>query len=189
MMDTAAGPIPGFDPALMDAAAEVAFTRGKDALKELLDLAQVVAAGDQVLVVGRAEDQAGGAGRAALIDRHQALGQGMAGTSQARFLHRQLGAGALHLAAQLGGALLAFGQQAAEPFLMGCCSVGFTLGGRVLGLAFAQTGGDRARFAAGGGELGFEGARIGGAGTWRDRERNQQRAERHRCADGREILS
>ncbi|HEV7525459.1 MAG TPA: alpha/beta hydrolase [Acidimicrobiia bacterium] len=42
MMDTSAGPIPGFDPALMDAAAEVAFTRGKDALKELLDLAQVL---------------------------------------------------------------------------------------------------------------------------------------------------
>jgi 3-oxoadipate enol-lactonase len=42
MMDTAAGPIPGFDPTLMDAAAEVAFTRGKDALKELLDLAQVL---------------------------------------------------------------------------------------------------------------------------------------------------
>jgi 3-oxoadipate enol-lactonase len=42
MMDTSAGPIPGFDPALMDAAAEVAFSRGKDALKELLDLAQVL---------------------------------------------------------------------------------------------------------------------------------------------------
>ncbi len=42
MMDTSAGPIPGFDPALMDAAAEIAFTRGKDALKELLDLAQVL---------------------------------------------------------------------------------------------------------------------------------------------------
>ena len=42
MMDTSAGPIPGFDPALMDAAAEVAFTRGKAALKELLDLASVL---------------------------------------------------------------------------------------------------------------------------------------------------
>jgi 3-oxoadipate enol-lactonase len=42
MMDTSARPIPGFDPTLMDAAAEVAFTRGKDALKELLDLAQVL---------------------------------------------------------------------------------------------------------------------------------------------------
>lgn len=42
MMDTSAGPIPGFDPSLMDAAAEVAFTRGKEALKELLDLAQVL---------------------------------------------------------------------------------------------------------------------------------------------------
>ncbi len=42
MMDTSAGPIPGFDPGLMDAAAEVAFTRGKDALKELLDLAEVL---------------------------------------------------------------------------------------------------------------------------------------------------
>jgi pimeloyl-ACP methyl ester carboxylesterase len=42
MMDTSTGPVHGFDPALMDAAAEVAFTRGKDALKELLDLAQVL---------------------------------------------------------------------------------------------------------------------------------------------------
>lgn len=42
MMDTAAGPIPGFDPELMEAAAEVGFTRGKDALKELLDLAPVL---------------------------------------------------------------------------------------------------------------------------------------------------
>src|SRR5262249_1638429 len=35
MMDTAAGPIPGFDPALMDTAAEIALTQGKAALKEL----------------------------------------------------------------------------------------------------------------------------------------------------------
>jgi pimeloyl-ACP methyl ester carboxylesterase len=42
MMDTSPGPIPGFDPALMDAAAEVAFTRGKDALKELLDMVSVL---------------------------------------------------------------------------------------------------------------------------------------------------
>jgi 3-oxoadipate enol-lactonase len=42
MMDTTAGPIPGFDPSLMDMAAEVAFTRGKDALKELLDMVPVL---------------------------------------------------------------------------------------------------------------------------------------------------
>jgi 3-oxoadipate enol-lactonase len=42
MMDTSPGPIPGFDPSLMEAAAEVAFTRGKAALKELLDLAEVL---------------------------------------------------------------------------------------------------------------------------------------------------
>jgi 3-oxoadipate enol-lactonase len=42
MMDTTAGPIPGFDPTLMDLAAEVAFDRGKDALKELLDLVPVL---------------------------------------------------------------------------------------------------------------------------------------------------
>jgi 3-oxoadipate enol-lactonase len=42
MMDTAPGPIPGFDPALMDAAAEVAFTNGKAALKELLDMVSVL---------------------------------------------------------------------------------------------------------------------------------------------------
>jgi pimeloyl-ACP methyl ester carboxylesterase len=39
MMDTCTGPIPGFDPALMEAAAEVGFTRGKDALLELLEMA------------------------------------------------------------------------------------------------------------------------------------------------------
>jgi 3-oxoadipate enol-lactonase len=42
MMDTSAGPVPGFDPALMEAAAEVALTRGKAALKELLDMAPVL---------------------------------------------------------------------------------------------------------------------------------------------------
>lgn len=42
MMDTSAGPIPGFDPELMDAAAEVALTRGKAALKELLDMAKAL---------------------------------------------------------------------------------------------------------------------------------------------------
>lgn len=42
MMDTSPGPIPGFDPALMDAAAEVAFDRGKAALKELLDMVAVL---------------------------------------------------------------------------------------------------------------------------------------------------
>lgn len=38
LMDTAPGPIPGFLPELMDAAAQVALDQGKDALKELLDL-------------------------------------------------------------------------------------------------------------------------------------------------------
>jgi 3-oxoadipate enol-lactonase len=42
LMDTCAAPIPNFDPELMEAAAEVAFTRGKAALKELLDLAPVL---------------------------------------------------------------------------------------------------------------------------------------------------
>jgi pimeloyl-ACP methyl ester carboxylesterase len=42
MMDTCAGPIPGYDASLMDAAAEVALTRGKHALKELLDMAAVL---------------------------------------------------------------------------------------------------------------------------------------------------
>ncbi len=37
MMDTSAGPVPGFDPALMDIACDVALTQGKVALKELLD--------------------------------------------------------------------------------------------------------------------------------------------------------
>src|SRR3954447_3824956 len=39
MMDTTAGPIPGFDPQLIELAADVAFTGGKTALKELLDMA------------------------------------------------------------------------------------------------------------------------------------------------------
>jgi pimeloyl-ACP methyl ester carboxylesterase len=42
MMDTSAGPIPGFDPELMHLGAEVALTQGKTALKELLDLAPVL---------------------------------------------------------------------------------------------------------------------------------------------------
>jgi pimeloyl-ACP methyl ester carboxylesterase len=37
MMDTSAGPVPGFDPALMDIAVDVALDQGKAALKELLD--------------------------------------------------------------------------------------------------------------------------------------------------------
>ena len=37
MMDTSAGPVPGFDPALMDIACDVALNQGKAALKELLD--------------------------------------------------------------------------------------------------------------------------------------------------------
>jgi len=37
MMDTSAGPVPGFDPALMDIACDVALNQGKATLKELLD--------------------------------------------------------------------------------------------------------------------------------------------------------
>jgi 3-oxoadipate enol-lactonase len=37
MMDTSAGPIPGFDAALMDIGVDVALTQGKQALKELMD--------------------------------------------------------------------------------------------------------------------------------------------------------
>jgi len=39
MMDTTPGPIPGFDPSLLDTAAQFALDNGKDALKELLDSA------------------------------------------------------------------------------------------------------------------------------------------------------
>jgi pimeloyl-ACP methyl ester carboxylesterase len=42
MMDSTAGPIPSFDPELMEIAADVAFTRGKAALKELLDMVPVL---------------------------------------------------------------------------------------------------------------------------------------------------
>ena len=37
MMDSAAGPVPGFDPELTDIASDVALNQGKAALKELLD--------------------------------------------------------------------------------------------------------------------------------------------------------
>src|SRR4029079_5155050 len=40
MMDTSAGPIPGFDPSLMDIGCDVALTEGKQALKDLLDMAR-----------------------------------------------------------------------------------------------------------------------------------------------------
>src|SRR4029079_10145503 len=40
MMDTSAGPVPGFDPALMDIACDVALNEGKQALKDLLDMAR-----------------------------------------------------------------------------------------------------------------------------------------------------
>jgi pimeloyl-ACP methyl ester carboxylesterase len=39
LMDTSPGPVPQFDAALMDAAADIAFTQGKAALKEALDAA------------------------------------------------------------------------------------------------------------------------------------------------------
>jgi pimeloyl-ACP methyl ester carboxylesterase len=39
LMDTAPGPVPSFDIELMEVAADVALTQGKDALEELLDLA------------------------------------------------------------------------------------------------------------------------------------------------------
>jgi 3-oxoadipate enol-lactonase len=42
MMDTSAGPVPGFDPALIDIACDVALTQGKQALKELLDMASAL---------------------------------------------------------------------------------------------------------------------------------------------------
>ena len=42
MMDTSAGPIPGFDPSLMDIACDVALTEGKQALKDLLDMASAL---------------------------------------------------------------------------------------------------------------------------------------------------
>jgi 3-oxoadipate enol-lactonase len=42
MMDTSAGPIPGFDPSLIDIACDVALTQGKQALKDLLDFASAL---------------------------------------------------------------------------------------------------------------------------------------------------
>jgi 3-oxoadipate enol-lactonase len=42
MMDTSAGPVPGFDPALVDIAVDVALNQGKQALKDLMDMASVL---------------------------------------------------------------------------------------------------------------------------------------------------
>ena len=42
MMDTSAGPIPGFDPELVDIGCQVALDDGKQALKELLDMFSVL---------------------------------------------------------------------------------------------------------------------------------------------------
>ncbi len=42
MMDTSAGPVPGFDPELLDIAVDYALVRGKVALKELLDFASAL---------------------------------------------------------------------------------------------------------------------------------------------------
>lgn len=42
MMDTSAGPIPGFDPSLIDIACDFALAEGKEALKELLDMASAL---------------------------------------------------------------------------------------------------------------------------------------------------
>jgi 3-oxoadipate enol-lactonase len=42
MMDTSAGPVPGFDPELIDIGVQAALTQGKQALKELLDWASAL---------------------------------------------------------------------------------------------------------------------------------------------------
>ncbi len=42
MMDTSTGPIPGFDPDLIEVAVRVALDDGKDALKDLLDMAKAL---------------------------------------------------------------------------------------------------------------------------------------------------
>jgi pimeloyl-ACP methyl ester carboxylesterase len=42
MMDTSAGPIPNYDPELMAIASDVGYERGKEALKELLDFAELL---------------------------------------------------------------------------------------------------------------------------------------------------
>src|SRR5690348_1228804 len=59
MMDTSPGPIPGFDPSLMEIAATTALEQGKDALKALLDMANVLdTPAHQRTVVERASYQA-----------------------------------------------------------------------------------------------------------------------------------
>jgi pimeloyl-ACP methyl ester carboxylesterase len=42
MMDTSAGPIPGFDPTLIDIACDIALAEGKQALKDVLDMASAL---------------------------------------------------------------------------------------------------------------------------------------------------
>jgi pimeloyl-ACP methyl ester carboxylesterase len=53
MMDTSPGPVPGFDPALVDLAVGVALEQGKQALKELLDMASVLESPAHKRIVAR----------------------------------------------------------------------------------------------------------------------------------------
>ncbi len=53
MMDSSPGPIPGFDPELVDLAVDVALTQGKEALKSLLDMASALESAAHRQVVER----------------------------------------------------------------------------------------------------------------------------------------
>ena len=95
-------------------------TRSARARVGFVDRPQVVGAGDQFLVVAGAEDQAGGARHAALVDRDQASRERLRASAAGAPSRRPAGARvALSFAAQLGGPLLAFGEQAGETFLVG----------------------------------------------------------------------
>ncbi len=130
-------------------------------------------------------------GDAALVDRHQSRREGLAGAAQAGLLGRQLLAGGVELAAQLGGALLAFGEQAGEAILLGLRLRRFAFGDRELFAAGAQPGGDRPGFVAGADQLRFEGAGVGGPGPRREpeNERQQRSEQRHGGAEGDKVLS
>ena len=128
------------------------------------DQVEVLGAGDQFVVVAGAEDDAGGVRRAALVDRHQPRredrrGRGAGAPSRPPAWRAR----AVDFAGQLGGPLLAFGEQPGEPCLARFGGRGFAFGAGDLRLAFAQLGRQRARFLAGAGELAFERLGVGGA--------------------------
>jgi hypothetical protein len=128
------------------------------------DRPQVVAAGEEVLVVARFEDQVGGVGSAALVDRDEATGENPAGSLQPCLLDRQVVAGRPQLGGELGRAFATFDEQAAELFLVRLRLCRFAFGARQFRRRRLQLRRERARLIAGPGQLRFQVAGLGGGG-------------------------